>query len=80
MCRGGVITAGDLPERVRDQPAPVEVRAERTARGGSMNAAERQALEQALADSDGNVSEAVRKLGIGRTTAYRLMKKHGIRS
>ncbi len=80
MCRGGVITAGDLPERVRDQPAPVEVSSERAPRGGSMNAAERQALEQALADSDGNVSEAVRKLGIGRTTAYRLMKKHGIRS
>jgi DNA-binding NtrC family response regulator len=45
-----------------------------------MDEVERQALERALAQTKGNVSEAVRILGIGRTTAYRLMKKYGIRA
>ncbi|NUO49124.1 MAG: sigma-54-dependent Fis family transcriptional regulator, partial [Polyangiaceae bacterium] len=85
MARDGVIVAEDLPPRVREsvaaEPAPpTATHSEPVSRTRSMNVAEREALEQALADSDGNVSEAVRKLGIGRTTAYRLMKKHGIRS
>lgn len=79
LCKNGVISATDLPARVREavqvEPAPKS-----STRGRSMQDAEREALEGALAECAGNVSEAVRKLGIGRTTAYRLMKKHGIRS
>jgi transcriptional regulator of acetoin/glycerol metabolism len=44
-----------------------------------MDALEKRALEQALAQTRGNVSEAVRILGIGRTTAYRMMKRYGMR-
>jgi DNA-binding NtrC family response regulator len=44
-----------------------------------ISALEKQALEDALARCGGNVSEAVKQLGIGRTTIYRMMKRHGIR-
>jgi DNA-binding NtrC family response regulator len=83
MCRNDEITVQDLPPRVTESGAAAAVSepvSEAPSRPRSMHDAERIALEQALAESDGNVSEAVRKLGIGRTTAYRLMKKHGIRS
>jgi DNA-binding NtrC family response regulator len=79
MCRNGIITAADLPPRVRE-PVDVETVPTSSTPGRAMQDAERDALERALADCEGNVSEAVRKLGIGRTTAYRLMKKYGIRS
>ncbi len=39
---------------------------------------ERQAIMAAIAAADGNVSEAMRTLGIPRTTMYRKMKKFGI--
>ncbi|MFO0619075.1 MAG: sigma-54 dependent transcriptional regulator [Polyangiaceae bacterium] len=44
----------------------------------SMENIEREALRQALARAGGNVSAAVRELGIGRTTIYRKMKKLGL--
>ena len=39
---------------------------------------ERQAIAQALAMLDGNVSEASRRLGIGRATLYRKMARYGL--
>ena len=51
----------------------------RSTTGNRMDEVEREAFETALAEAKGNVSEAVRVLGIGRTTAYRLMKKYGLR-
>ena len=41
-------------------------------------AAEKRALEQALAESGNNKSRAARKLGIHRTLLYRKLKKHNI--
>jgi two-component system NtrC family response regulator len=41
--------------------------------------AERQAVEQSLAASDGNVSQAAEMLGITRPTLYDLMEKFGLR-
>ncbi len=41
-------------------------------------AAEKSALEQALAESGNNKSRAARKLGIHRTLLYRKLKKHNI--
>jgi len=40
---------------------------------------ERQAIEQALEEADGNLSQVVRLLGIGRTTLYRKLKAHKLR-
>ena len=40
---------------------------------------ERWAIEQALVQAQGNISEVVKKLGMGKTTLYRKLKKYGIR-
>ncbi len=40
--------------------------------------AERESVEQALRESGHNVSQAARRLGIGRVTLYRLINKYGI--
>ncbi len=42
------------------------------------NAAERQALAQALGSADGNPSRAARVLGLSRVTFYRLLRKHNL--
>jgi len=39
---------------------------------------ERMAIKAALERTDGNLSQAMRQLGIGRTTIYRKIKKYGI--
>ena len=39
---------------------------------------ERRAIEKALRRTAGNVSEAARRLGIGRTTLYRKMVSYGL--
>ncbi len=44
----------------------------------SLEAYERLALERALEESRGDASEAARRLGIGRSTLYRKLSKHGI--
>lgn len=44
----------------------------------SMNEVEREAILQALAAHDGNVTHAARELGIGRNTLYRKLRRHRI--
>jgi DNA-binding NtrC family response regulator len=39
---------------------------------------EARAIEQAIAKHDGNLSRAAQELGLGRTTLYRKMAKHGL--
>jgi DNA-binding NtrC family response regulator len=46
----------------------------------SLEALERMAIEQAIERHDGNVSAAIRELGIGRTTLYRKPKHYGLRA
>jgi DNA-binding NtrC family response regulator len=87
VCQNDRITAADLPTRVRrappltprTRPAAATVEDHGSPIPQSMDNVERRALEDALAHAKGNVSEAARTLGIGRTTAYRLMRKFGIR-
>jgi DNA-binding NtrC family response regulator len=40
---------------------------------------ERRAIQQALEEAGGNLSQVVRLLGIGRTTLYRKLKSHRLR-
>lgn len=40
---------------------------------------ERQAIEAALKRTRGNVTQAMKQLGIGRTTLYRKLKRYGLR-
>lgn len=48
------------------------------ARTGLRRSAEKAALEEALRAAAGNVSVASKKLGVARSTLYRLMLRHGI--
>jgi DNA-binding NtrC family response regulator len=44
----------------------------------SLDAYERCALERALSEADGDATRAARLLGLGRSTLYRKLSKHGI--
>jgi two-component system response regulator HydG len=46
----------------------------------SLDAYERCALQRALQEADGDATAAARSLGIGRSTFYRKIAKHGIRT
>lgn len=46
--------------------------------GGLRNTAERAALEEALRAAGGNVSLAAKKLGVARSTLYRMKQKHKV--
>lgn len=80
-CRGTVIRASDLPERVRRATRSIS-----TGGGGmpeegealTLEQIERRAIEIALRRAQGNLSRAGRELGIGRTTLYRKLRKYGL--
>jgi two-component system NtrC family response regulator len=44
----------------------------------SLERTEREAVERVLARADGNVAEAATRLGVLRTSLYRIMKRCGI--
>jgi DNA-binding NtrC family response regulator len=81
---GGVIRAQDLPEDIRASTAgrtegmladdidgdPAAVR--------PLHEVEREMMIAALRETEGNVSEAARRLGIGRATFYRRAQRHGL--
>ena len=72
MADGALLTPEDLGLRDADGVAPIfnlkEVRTR----------AERQAIQQALAICDNNVSHAAELLGVSRPTLYDLMEKYGV--
>lgn len=53
------------------QPSPLSLREVR-------QSAERRALLEALADADGNISQAAKRLDVSRPTLYALMKLHAV--
>lgn len=72
---GGSIAAEHLVESLRGRPA-------RPAGSGvpSFSELEKRGIEDALAASKGNMSQAARMLAISRNTLYRKLKEHGIGS
>ena len=74
MADGNQITAADLGLRATEGSAPQPLNL-RQAREN----AERQAISQALAKSDGNIAQAAELLGITRPTLYDLMAKTGMK-
>ncbi|HJL44960.1 MAG TPA: helix-turn-helix domain-containing protein, partial [Polyangiaceae bacterium LLY-WYZ-15_(1-7)] len=68
------IEVGHLPPEL--QPAPRALPAE--VEGGALQRAEAEALRQALEESGGNVSAAARRLGVARSTLYRMARKLGV--
>lgn len=77
FARGATLRVADVPvARIRRPSFNGAVPA-----GGiplSLDAYERSALERALREAGGNATEAARRLGIGRSTFYRKLSKHGI--
>ncbi len=72
MSEGRTITAADLELNDYAALAPVSLVEAR-------EAAERQAIEQALLRHRGRFADAARELGVSRVTLYRLMCAHGMR-
>jgi DNA-binding NtrC family response regulator len=50
----------------------------RGARAATLDDLEREAIRQALADHDGNISKAAAALGVTRPALYRKIEKHGL--
>lgn len=71
MADGKLITAGDLDLNGDGPGEPLNLKAAR-------EIADRRALRQALARSEGNVSAAAKLLGISRPTLYDLMKQYSL--
>jgi sigma-54 dependent transcriptional regulator, acetoin dehydrogenase operon transcriptional activator AcoR len=69
---GRELSRSDLPTSVL-HPSP-----QAGASGPSRRDAERAALESALRSAQGNLSVAARKLGVARTTLYRMLDRHGL--
>jgi two-component system, NtrC family, response regulator HydG len=76
LARGATLRAGDfgVEAPLRSEPAPPP-----DALPLTLDAYERCALERALQESGGDATEAARRLGIGRSTYYRKLARHGIR-
>ena len=85
LTANGIIKPTDLPEDIRESSA---ARAEdRSLLPGlddslqsvrPLHEVEREMMIAALRETEGNVSEAARRLGIGRATFYRRAQRHGL--
>ena len=73
LANGPLLRRSDLPRLAGSTrgAAPVDLPL-------SLDAYERCALERALGVSEGDVSGAARLLGIGRSTLYRKLARHGL--
>jgi DNA-binding NtrC family response regulator len=80
LTRGPRLRASDLPIGRSRAPGGAGARSEPAPAGIplSLEAYERTALERALRESGGNATDAARRLGIGRSTFYRKLGKHGL--
>ena len=74
-----VVLAGDAP-RIELWHLPVEETATPAATFDLRAQAERAALLRALSQGRGNLSDAARSLGVARSTLYRMLDRHGLRS
>jgi two-component system nitrogen regulation response regulator NtrX len=92
VASGGIIRVEDLPDEIRAHSV-VYKREDQPGGGGSLlsgfddddknavrplHEVEREMMIAALRETEGNVSEAARRLGIGRATFYRRAQRHGL--
>ncbi len=89
VATAGAIRLDDLPEEIRAHSAPRAARDEPSttslavsdddkASVRPLHEIEREMMIAALRETGGNVSEAARRLGIGRATFYRRAQRHGL--
>jgi transcriptional regulator with PAS, ATPase and Fis domain len=73
--RAAILSEGGLiePEHLSLHPAAV-----RAQTGTDLGQAERQTIQQVLAETDGNKAKAARRLGITRTQLYVRLRRHGL--
>ena len=71
--------AGDAA-RIEIWHLPVEQTAPADERHDLLSSAERDAVREALEGARGNLSEAARRLGVARSTLYRMLDRHGMRT
>jgi transcriptional regulator with PAS, ATPase and Fis domain len=71
VCENGLIRAPDLSLAPPMVPVVVED-------GTDLNLVERQVIERAMRQVNGNKSRAARQLGISRTQLYSRLRKHGL--
>ena len=71
MAEGKNVTAGDLDLQGEGDDSVINLKAAR-------EAADRKAIRQALARTDGNISNTAKLLGISRPTLYDLLKSYGL--
>jgi transcriptional regulator of acetoin/glycerol metabolism len=79
-----VLDEREAAKPVSFEPAPRREVVETTKRAHRLETLdlqelERRAIQQALEEAGGNLSQVVRLLGIGRTTLYRKLKSHRLR-
>lgn len=70
------LAASDLPAHLREGASPLTPTLD--TRGLTMDQLEKTALVQAMEACQGNKAEAARKLGIARSSLYRLLQKHEV--
>ncbi|HEU4959174.1 MAG TPA: PEP-CTERM-box response regulator transcription factor [Sphingomonas sp.] len=71
MAEGKNVTAGDLDLQGEGDDSVINLKAAR-------EAADRKAIRQALARTEGNISNTAKLLGISRPTLYDLLKSYGL--
>ncbi|WP_163998071.1 sigma-54-dependent Fis family transcriptional regulator [Pyxidicoccus caerfyrddinensis] len=71
--RGPVSGVAAAPRPVESAPPPADVAAPR-----ALRELEAHAIQEALARSGGNVAQAARRLGIARSTLYRMVERFGL--
>ena len=77
-CRGDKITSRDLPTWVRTAPASPETETRRLLANKdlSLPEAEKQLIIRMLKETDGNRTEAARRLGLSRRTLHRKLHEY----
>lgn len=81
LCRNGVITSGDLPEKLfadREPGQGLDARLGGESLKTALKQPERQLIIQALEANGWNRQKTARMLGINRTTLYKKMKRYDI--
>lgn len=79
LCRGEVVTLGDLPENLRRAPVEVQpVKPPGPTAAGGLDAVERELIVSALRENGWNQSRTARQLNITRKTLLCRMAKHHI--